>query len=150
LQGRSMAQLKMRIMGLDLGTKNIGVALSDESGTLAQGKEVVRRASNRQVIARIREMLDEFNVAEIVVGLPLNMDGTMGERAKDSVKFADMLKEQTRVPVKLWDERLSTKEAENTMMEAAVRRGKRKKVVDKIAAQIILQSYLDSLQSGRE
>jgi len=135
---------------LDLGTKNIGVALSDESGTLAQGKEVVRRASNRQVIARIREMLDEFNVAEIVVGLPLNMDGTMGERAKDSVKFADMLKEQTRVPVKLWDERLSTKEAENTMMEAAVRRGKRKKVVDKIAAQIILQSYLDSLQSGRE
>jgi len=145
-----MAQLKMRIMGLDLGTKNIGVALSDESGTLAQGKEVVRRASNRQVIARIREMLDEFNVAEIVVGLPLNMDGTMGERAKDSVKFADMLKEQTRVPVKLWDERLSTKEAENTMMEAAVRRGKRKKVVDKIAAQIILQSYLDSLQSGRE
>jgi len=135
---------------LDLGTKNIGVALSDESGTLAQGKEVVRRASNRQVIARIREMLDEFNVAEIVVGLPLKMDGTMGERAKDSVKFADMLKEQTRVPVKLWDERLSTKEAENTMMEAAVRRGKRKKVVDKIAAQIILQSYLDSLQSGRE
>ncbi len=135
---------------MDLGTKNIGVALSDESGTLAQGKEVVRRASNRQVIARIREMLDEFNVAEIVVGLPLNMDGTMGERAKDSVKFADMLKEQTRVPVKLWDERLSTKEAENTMMEAAVRRGKRKKVVDKIAAQIILQSYLDSLQSGRE
>jgi putative Holliday junction resolvase len=140
----------MRIMGLDLGTKNIGVALSDESGVLAQGKEVIHRTSNKQAIARILEILDEFKVKEIVVGLPLNMDGTMGERAKDSVKFVEMLKERIRMPVKLWDERLSTREAEAIMLEAAVKRAKRRKVVDKLAAQIILQSYLDSLRSGKE
>ena len=144
---RSMG-LKMRIMGLDLGTKNIGVALSDESGVLARGKEVIARRSDRRAIARIREILDEFEVGEIVVGLPLNMNGTTGERAEDSVKFAEMLKEQTHVPVRLWDERLSTKEAESVMIKADLSRRKRKKIVDKLAAQIILQGYLDSLRAG--
>ncbi|MFH1552148.1 MAG: Holliday junction resolvase RuvX [Candidatus Omnitrophota bacterium] len=135
----------MRIMGLDIGTKNIGVALSDETGILAQGKEVITRTSNRKTLARIREILDEFKVVEIVVGLPINMNGTMGERAEDSTRFADMLKEETHLPVKLWDERLSTKEAESIMIKGSVRREKRKKLVDKLAAQIILQGYLDSL-----
>jgi putative Holliday junction resolvase len=134
----------MRIMGLDLGTKNIGVAVSDESGTLAQGREVVRRTTDKEAIERIEEILKDFSVEEIVVGLPINMDGTMGERAADSERFAEMLKERTHLPVKLWDERLSTKEAESVMLEADVTRSKRKKVIDKLAAQIILQSYLDS------
>ncbi|MGB2601160.1 MAG: Holliday junction resolvase RuvX [Candidatus Omnitrophota bacterium] len=134
----------MRIMGLDLGTKNIGVAVSDESGTLAQGREVVRRTTDKEAIERIEEILKDFSVEEIVVGLPINMDGTMGERAADSERFAEMLKERTHLPVKLWDERLSTKEAESVMLEADVTRSKRKKAIDKLAAQIILQSYLDS------
>ena len=136
----------MRIIGIDLGEKNIGIALSDQTGVIAQGKEVVRRTSDKQVIARIREILDEFKVKEIIVGLPINMDGTIGERAEDSIKFVQMLKKQINLPVKLWDERLSTKEVESVMIEAGVTRKKRKKLKDKLAAQIILQGYLDSLQ----
>lgn len=137
----------MRIMGLDLGTKNIGVALSDESGVLAQGKEVVRRTSDDAAMARIKEIAREFKVKEIVVGLPVKMDGTMGERAEDSKTFAEMLKKRAKLPVKLWDERLSTKEAEDIMIKADVTRAKRKKAIDKLAAQIILQNYLDSLRT---
>lgn len=138
----------MRIMGLDMGTKNIGVALSDESGTIAQGKEVIRRTSDAAAIARISQILEEFNIKEIVLGLPINMDGTAGERAEDSVKFAEELEQRTGLSVKLWDERLSTKEVEDVMVRASVRRSRRKKLVDKLAAQIILQSYLDSLKTG--
>jgi len=136
----------MRMMGLDIGTKNIGVALSDESGTLAQGKEVIRRTGDEKAIARIKEIAEEYKVKEIVLGLPLCMNGTIGERAKDSARFAEKLELRTGLQVRLWDERFSTREAEKAMLEASVRREKRKKVVDKLAAQIILQSYLDSLE----
>jgi putative Holliday junction resolvase len=134
----------MRIMGLDLGTKNIGVAVSDESGTLAQGREVVRRTTDKEAIEKIKKIIEDLNVKEIVVGVPINMNGTKGERAADSERFAEMLEDRTHLPVRLWDERLSTKEAESVMLEADVTRSKRKKVIDKLAAQIILQSYLDS------
>jgi len=137
----------MRIMGLDVGTKYIGVAVSDEMGMLAQGREAVPRTSDARAIGKIKEILEEVKAGEIVVGLPINMDGTMGERARDCERFAGKLKEQTGLPVKLWDERWSTKEAEDVMIKASVSRSKRKKVIDKMAAQIILQGYLDSLRA---
>ncbi|MFH1412131.1 MAG: Holliday junction resolvase RuvX [Candidatus Omnitrophota bacterium] len=136
----------MRIMGLDIGTKNIGVAVSDETCTLAQSREVIRRKSIEQVVSRIKELLEKFKVEEIVVGLPINMNGTEGEKAAESRKWADMLKEKLAVSVYLWDERLSTREAENIMISGNVSRKKRKVSIDKLAAQIILQGYLDSLK----
>jgi putative Holliday junction resolvase len=134
----------MRIMGLDLGTRNIGVAVSDETGTIAQGRDTIIREDDKSAIDRIMGVIDEFGVKEVVVGLPINMDGTLGERAEDSKLFARELERRTGLPVKLWDERLSTREAENIMLEADLTRKKRKKAVDRLAAQIILQGYLDS------
>lgn len=138
----------MRIMGIDLGTKNIGVALSDEIGIIAQGKETIYRISDAKAISRIKEILEEYEVKEIIMGLPINMDGSIGERAEDSMRFAEKLKQEAEIPVKLWDERLSTKEAEDVMLKASVSRAKRKKAIDKLAAQIILQGYLDSIQGS--
>jgi putative Holliday junction resolvase len=131
-------------MGLDVGTKNIGVAISDESGILAQGKKAVPRKSDSQAVEEIKKMIEEYSVKEVVVGLPLNMDGTKGERALDSERFSGLIEKETGLAVKLWDERLSTKEVEDVLISADVSRKKRKKVSDKLAAQIILQSYLDS------
>jgi putative Holliday junction resolvase len=130
-------------MGLDIGTKRIGVAVSDETGTLAQGKGVVQRTTDKEAIEEIKESITEHKVGEVVIGLPLNMDGSKGERAEDSEGFARTLRGETGLPVKLWDERLSTKEVERVLIVADVSRSKRKKVTDKLAAQIILQSYLD-------
>lgn len=138
----------MRIMGLDIGTKYIGVAISDETCILAQGRETIQRKSNDIALGRIKELVEEYKVREIVVGLPVNMNGTSGERAEDSERFAARLEDATGLPVKLWDERLSTKEAEGVMISASVTRKKRKKVIDKMAAQLILQSYLDSRGKG--
>jgi putative Holliday junction resolvase len=134
----------MRYMGIDLGTKYIGIAVSDESGTIAQGRGVVERTSNAEAVKKIEELIEEYGVQEIVMGLPLNMNGSQGERAEDSVRFAERLKAATALEVKLWDERLSTKEVTDVMIKASVRRDKRKKNVDKLAAQLILQSYLDT------
>jgi len=134
----------MRVLGLDIGTKNIGVAISDETCVLAQGKEVISRKSNKQVVERIKDIVEEFHVKKIVVGLPINMNRTKGVRARDSEKFAEKLKENVFADVILWDERLSTKEAEDIMIEGSLSRAKRKKIVDKFAAQIMLQNYLDS------
>ena len=137
----------MRIMGVDLGTKNIGIALSDETCTIAQGKEIILRVSDKKAIARIKEIAGEFQVKEIVVGLPVNMNGTLGRSAEDARRFALKLEEETGLDVSLWDERLSTKEAESVMREALMTRKKRKSVLDKLAAQLILQGYLDSLKA---
>jgi putative Holliday junction resolvase len=137
----------MRVMGLDIGAKRIGVAISDETGTLAQGKGTVSRKNDLQAIKEIKDFIEEYKVEEIILGLPLHMDGTRGERAQDSLKFAEKLKEETGLPVKMWDERLSTKEVEDMLIAASVSRAKRKKVNDKLAAQIILQGYLDSLKA---
>ena len=133
----------MRVMGLDIGTKRIGVAISDESATIAQAREVVLRKNTRDAIKRITEIANENNVEKIIIGLPVNMDGTLGERAIDSKEFALSIGKYSRLEVELWDERLSTKEAEDIMIEADISRKKRKQSIDKLAAQIILQSYLD-------
>lgn len=137
----------MRIMGLDYGSRTIGVAISDALGLTAQGIEtVVREEENklRKSLRRIEELIREYEVGEIVLGFPKNMDNSLGDRALKSLEFKDMLERRTGLPVIMWDERLTTVAAERTLIEAEVRRENRKKYVDKIAAVFILQGYLDS------
>lgn len=134
----------MRILGLDYGDRTIGVAVSDELGWTAQGIEVIRRKSEETDLERLRQLSVQFQVEEIVVGLPKNMNGTLGPRSEASMAFARILVQELGIPVQLWDERLTTVSATRTLIEADVSRKKRKQVVDKIAAQLILQNYLDS------
>lgn len=136
----------MRVMGLDYGTVTVGVAISDELLFTAQGIETIRRKEEnklRRTLARIEELVNEYNVEKIVVGLPKNMNNSLGERATKSTEFADMVKKRTGKEVVMWDERLSTVSAHNAMLEADISRKKRYDVVDKVAAVIILQNYLD-------
>lgn len=136
----------MRIMGLDYGTVTVGVAISDALKITAQGIETIRRKEEnklRRTLARIEELVKAYKVDTIVVGLPKNMNNTMGERANKSVEFADMVRRRTGVEVVMWDERLTTVTAHNAMLEADISRKKRYDVVDKVAAVIILQNYLD-------
>lgn len=143
----------MRIMGLDYGSKTVGVAVSDLLGITAQGVETIERKEEnklRKTLARIEELAKEYEVEKIVLGFPKNMNNTIGERAEKSLEFKEMLERRTELPVIMWDERLSTVEAERTLMESGVRREERKKYVDKIAAVFILQGYLDSLSIGGE
>lgn len=134
----------MRILGLDYGDRKIGVAISDAFGWTAQGVEVIDRKRTKDVGARIVELIQELEVTEIVIGLPKNMNGSVGPRGQLSVEFAESLKESVQLPVHLWDERLTTVSAERTLIEADVSRKKRKLVVDKMAASLILQNYLDA------
>lgn len=134
----------MKIMGLDYGDRRIGVALSDELGWTAQGVEVIERRREGEEFDRISVLVSENAVEKIVVGLPKNMNGTIGPRGEICMAFADALKEKLQVPVILWDERLTTVSAHRTLIEADVSRKKRKGVVDKMAASLILQNYLDS------
>ncbi len=131
----------MRIMGLDLGDKTIGVAVSDLLGLTAQGVETIRRS--KREIDRLRELVKLYEVEEIVVGLPRNMDGSIGPRAEKTLEFAHYLSETLNLPVSSWDERLTTREAERLLVGADVRRHKRRQVIDKMAAALILQGYLD-------
>ncbi len=136
----------MRIMGLDLGTKTVGVAISDALQMTAQGIETITRKDEnklRQTLARIEELILEYEVGEIVLGLPKHMNNDLGDRAQFSLEFQEKLERRTGLPVALWDERLTTVSADRVMMEAGVRREDRKQYVDKIAATIILQGYLD-------
>ncbi len=135
--------VKMRILGLDVGTKTIGVAVSDGLGITAQGLEVIRRESARKDIGRLGRIVEEYEVVEIVVGLPVNMDGSLGPQAEKALAFAEKLRKALGVKVSTYDERLSTALAQKTLIEADVSRAKRKKVIDKLAAQVILQGYLD-------
>ena len=135
-------------MGLDYGTKTVGVAISDPLGFTAQGIETIDRKEEnklRKTLARIEELSKEYQVETIVLGLPKNMNNTLGERAEKTLEFKEMLERRTGLPVVMWDERPTTVEAERTLIESSVRRENRKKVIDKIAAVIILQGYLDSL-----
>ncbi|MCQ2522824.1 MAG: Holliday junction resolvase RuvX [Lachnospiraceae bacterium] len=137
----------MRIMGLDFGSKTVGVAVSDALLITAQGVEIIRRKEEnklRQTLARIEELIVEYEVSEIVLGLPKNMDDSEGPRAVLSREFKDKLERRTGLEVHLYDERLTTVEADNIMIEAGIRRENRKEYVDMIAAQIILQDYLNS------
>lgn len=136
----------MRVMGLDLGTKTVGVAISDALRLTAQGIETItRKDANklRQTLARIEQLILEYEVSEIVLGLPKHMNNDLGDRAEFSLEFKDKLERRTGLPVALWDERLTTVSADRIMMESGVRREDRKQYVDKIAATIILQGYLD-------
>ena len=131
-------------MGLDLGDKTIGVAVSDPMGWTAQGIEVIRRQGSTEVeIKRLRELITEYGVELILLGLPKNMNGTVGEQGQKTIQYAGRLEERLGLPVQLWDERLSTAAAGRVLLEADMRRAKRKKVIDKVAAAVILQGYLD-------
>ena len=137
----------MRVMGLDYGSKTIGVAISDPLGLTAQGIEIIRREEEnklRKSLRRIEELIEEYQVEEIVLGFPKNMNNTVGERAEKSLEFKEMLEKRSKLPVIMWDERLTTVEANRTLMESKVRRENRSKYVDMIAAVFILQGYLDS------
>ncbi len=134
----------MRILGLDVGTKRIGVAMSDELLLTAQGMKTLERRTLQSDLNEIKEMIKMNDVVEAVVGLPLNMDGSYSAKTKEVVEFMDSLLKVVSVPVKTWDERLTTVQAERVLLEADMSRAKRKRLTDKLAAQIILQGYLDS------
>ena len=143
----------MRIMGLDYGSKTVGVAVSDALGLTAQGIEIVRRKSEnklRQTLARIEEIAKEYGVEKIVLGFPKHMNNDIGERAEKSLEFKEMLERRTGLPVVMWDERLTTVSANRVLMETGVRRENRKEHVDEIAAVFILQGYLDYLANKNE
>lgn len=133
----------MRILGLDVGDKTIGVAVSDQLGWTAQGVEVIRRKNRSADLASLQRIVSEYNIEEIVVGLPKNMNGTIGERGELSMAFAEQLSKQFDIPVHLWDERLTTVAANRTLLEADLSRKKRRQVIDQIAAVLILQGYID-------
>ena len=136
----------MRVLGLDYGTKTVGVAVSDPLGITAQGLETIARKEEnklRKTLARIEELCREYEVKTIVLGLPKNMNNTVGERGEKTEEFKQMVERRTGLPVVLWDERLTTVAADRAMIEAGIRRENRKKYVDRIAATFILQGYLD-------
>lgn len=139
----------MRILGLDYGSKTVGVAVSDPLGLTAQKVETIwRKQENklRRTLARIEELIAEYEVEKIVLGFPKNMNNTVGERAEKALEFGEMLKKRTGLEVIMWDERLTTVEADRTLIEAGVRRENRKQYLDGMPAVFILQGYLDPCQ----
>ena len=139
----------MRIMSLDVGSRTIGIACSDALLMTAQGIETIRRTSFEKDFNRLQELITEYEVHELVVGMPKNMNGTKGERAEKTEEFVEKMKEVIDLPVSYWDERLSTVMAERQLIAADVSRKKRKSVIDKMAAVVILQGYLDRLQFNK-
>lgn len=133
-----------RILGLDIGDKTIGVAVSDPLGFTAQGITTIKRFSNKEDYAKLKEFIDEYDIKKVVVGLPINMNGTLGPQSEKTVKFATKLKNKYKVDIIYQDERMTTVSAERILIEGNVRRENRKKYIDKIAAVFILQNYLDS------
>ncbi len=134
-------------MGLDYGSKTVGVAISDELLLTAQGKEIIRRKEEnklRKTLARIEELIVEYGVEKIILGLPVNMDTTPSVRSELCLEFKDKIERRTGIPVTMWDERLTTVEADEIMDELGIRGRDRKEYVDMIAAQIILQDYLNN------
>lgn len=138
----------MRILGIDYGDRKIGISVSDELGWTAQGVGVIRFRDEEEAMERIGQLIREYGISEIVIGLPRNMDASIGPRGELSMRLADTLRQRFRLPVHLWDERLSTAHAERTLIAADMSRSKRKKVVDKLAAVLILQGYLDFRNRG--
>jgi putative Holliday junction resolvase len=132
----------MRVMGLDVGSKTIGVAISDELGITAQGLKTIKRKSMDDDFRELEDIISQFKIGKIVVGLPKNMDGSLGKQAEFVLGWIDRLKQKAPLPVETWDERLSTVEASRTLLKADLSRKKRKGVIDKLAAVLILQGYL--------
>ena len=139
----------MRILGLDVGQKTIGVAISDPLGFTAQGITTIRRERKVKDIEEVKKICKEYNVETIVIGLPKNMDNSIGFAGEKIMEFSQLIKEEVDIPIEFWDERLTTVAAHRAMLEADLSRGKRKKIVDKIAATYILQGYLDRLSNMR-
>lgn len=139
----------MRIMALDVGSRTIGIACSDVLLMTAQGIETIRRTSLENDFNRLRELISEYEVHELVVGMPKNMNGTKGDRAEKTEEFVEKMKAVIDLPVTFWDERLSTVMAERQLIAADVSRKKRKGIIDKMAAVVILQGYLDRLQFSK-
>jgi putative Holliday junction resolvase len=135
----------MRFLGLDVGTKRIGVAVSDELGLFAQALTTIERESIAEDLNKINGFVEEWKVHKVVVGLPKRTDGRVGKEAERVLKFSESLQKKLKVPVDTWDERFSTVAATRTLLEANLSRAKRKKVVDKLAAVFILQGYLESI-----
>ena len=132
-----------RIMGLDVGDKTIGVAVSDLMGLTAQGVKTVKRVGKEKDIEELKAIIKERQVNKIVSGLPKNMNGTLGPQGEKVIKFCELLEQETGIKIEYWDERLSTVAAERTLIQGNVRRENRKSVIDMVAATIILQGYLD-------
>lgn len=139
----------MRILGLDIGEKRIGVAVSDELGLTAQGLNTLAFKDFQDALSKIVSLCKDYAIEEIVVGMPFNMNGTEGTQVHKVRGIATQINESTNVPIREWDERLSTVAAERTLLEADVSRAKRRKVIDKLAAVLILQGYLDRNYSRR-
>lgn len=135
----------MRILGLDLGSRTIGIAISDELGLTAQGLKTIRRKSPEEDLKELATIISQYKIQEVVVGLPRNMDGSLGTQAEKVLQWVESFRKRTNVPVTTWDERLSTVEASRVLLEADLSRRKRKGAVDKVAAVLILQGYLDRI-----
>ena len=129
---------------MDVGEKNIGVAISDELGLTAQGRPTLKYQTIDKAICAICDIAEENRVTEIVVGMPVSLDGSLGKKAREVAGFVEDLKRRLRLPIKVWDERFTSVQAERVMLEADLSRKKRKKKIDQLSAQLILQSYLDS------
>ncbi len=138
----------MRLLGLDVGDKRIGIALSDESAFIASPRETLERKGNRKDIAHLLELARREDVSEIVVGMPWKLDGSKGPQAEKVNRFIEALRAETDIPIATWDERLSTVGAERALLEADVSRAKRRGAVDRVAAALILQSYLDARRAN--
>jgi putative Holliday junction resolvase len=135
----------MRIIGVDYGDARVGIAVSDALGITAQGLDTLQEKDTTKVIAHLCALAKEYNATEFVVGFPKNMNGTVGERGEKTQEFAKLLKDASEIPVKLWDERLTSSAAHNVLAEANVSGKNRKNAVDKIAAMLILQNYMESI-----
>ncbi|MGY0372172.1 Holliday junction resolvase RuvX [Clostridium sp. JNZ J1-5] len=135
----------MRVLGLDVGDKTIGVAVSDPLGFTAQGITTINRKNDEADIDQLIKICSEYSVETIICGLPKNMNGTLGEQGQKVLDFCKLIENNIKLPIKMWDERLTTAAAQRAMLEANMSRAKRKKLVDKIAATYILQGYLDSI-----
>ncbi|NMA95548.1 MAG: Holliday junction resolvase RuvX [Clostridiales bacterium] len=140
----------MRILALDVGDRHVGVAISDPLGIMANGLETFQRHSKKADIQKVKDFIDEYSPQRVVIGLPKNMDGSIGPQAKKVLEFGELIKRHTNQDIVYWDERLTTIAADRAMLEADLSRRKRKEIVDKIAAVFILQNYLDYEKSRQE
>lgn len=138
----------LRKLGLDFGDKRIGVAVSDELGITAQGKGYIRRTDLKEDLVSIKEYIAKYSIEEIVVGMPKNMDGSLGARAKKTQQFINFLQNNLDIPIYTWDERLSSREAEKVLIKGDVSRAKRKEVIDQLAASLILDGYLKATSNN--
>lgn len=139
----------MRILGIDFGQKRIGLALSDPLGFTAQGLETLMRQNKNQVLKDLKMLCQTHQVREVIIGLPVNMDGSMGPKAKEVLDFVPRMEKELSLPIKTWDERLSSRQAGRLMIEGGLSRKKQRAQSDRLAATLILQSYLESKRNTK-